>query len=355
MLFDIKKIILYRQDAKGGIREWSIRQEKSCIIIEHGVLNGKMQEQCEDIAIGKASRTQQQQIASRINSRINKQELKGYKHSIEEAQEGKSNILGLTKPMLAQSYQKVKDLDFETAFVQMKLDGNRCLLTKQNGVLIPYSRNGKRIETIGHITSEIKLEEGMTIDGELYAHGYTLQEIVSWIKRKQAKTYRLQYHAYDLVSPKPFAQRLDELRSIHLGECASVVDTWHFSEMASLSRGLNEAREEGYEGLILRVGKAGYEDDKRSTSLLKVKKFFDAEFKVTDITLSERGSTMLHYNAPGGPSKIVAPGTQEDKMHVFYNRETYIGKFVTIEYAELTKDKMLFHAVATQWCTAEMK
>ena len=36
----------------------------------------------------------------------------------------------------------------------------------------------------------------------------------------------------------------------------------------------------GYEGTILRHGTTGYEDDKRSRNLIKVKDYDEAEFKI---------------------------------------------------------------------------
>lgn len=342
-LLDFPCTTLYKQGAS-HIQEWSISMSGETIYIEHGVLHGKKQIKTETVPRGKAGRSMHQQITSRVNSRINKQKLQGYKDTIEEAKEGPSNALGLIQPMLAQPLNKVK-VDISEAWVQYKYDGNRCLITKQNGQNIAYSRRGKVIDTIGHITDAIRLQEGETIDGELYAHGATLQEIVSWVRKDQPGTRRVQFHAYDYVSNIPYSRRLLQLRSLTLGSSSQVVPTKHMSQIKSLDTHFNEARELGYEGLILRIGNAGYEMNKRSKSLLKVKKFLDAEFKVYDIQMSEKEVPVVDC----GHFKVTAPGSFEEKQRIFENKDDYIGQWLTVEFSGYTADGIPFHPVALRF------
>lgn len=365
MLFNefIQPTILYQQDAKGAIREWTISNDNVDIVITYGTLHGAMQEIRETITRGKASRNIIAQIQSRMESRINKQLLKGYKYSIEEAQAGRSNALGFIQPMLALPIQKVKDVDLSNAWVQMKYDGNRCLITKQGSTLIAYTKNGKIIDTIGHILSSIDIPDGTTLDGELYCHGYALQKVVSWVKRKQANTYRLKYHIYDIVSSQPFEERLDMLRALQIGQMAEIVPTWHISEIDSIQNQFIMARDEGYEGLIVRTNEyrsnrklrtAGYEDGKRSKSLLKVKQFLDDEFKVTNIERSEKGRTVCWCLAKNGkPFKVSPPGTFEERQRVYDEAEKYVFKTLRVEYSILTADGIPFHGVATEWRNKE--
>lgn len=350
MLFEIPETALYMKDAKGIVREWKIQQNGGDIVIHHGVVNGQQQQVRETVKQGKAARTLQQQIESRINSRINKQELKGYKRTLEEALAGRTNALGLYRPMLAQSYQKVKNVSIENSWVQMKYDGCRMLVTKQNGKLLAYSRNGKIMENIDHILNGINIPEGTTLDGECYAHGHSLQEVVSWIKRKQANTYRLEYHIYDLVSSEIFANRLEILRSYQYGQMAHLVPTQHISEIDSIQKQFSKAKETGYEGLILRTDVAGYEDGKRSKSLLKIKQFLDDEFTVIEIEKSDKNRTVVTCLARNGKTfKVSPPGTLPERLKVYDNYEFYIGKTLRIEYSVLTADGIPFHGVATEW------
>lgn len=353
MLFEIGKTFLYQMDAKGAIRIWMIWQEESEIVIQHGLMHGALQTIREPIYKGKAARSLQQQIESRINSRIHKQELKGYKRTEEEAREGKSNILGLEKPMLAMPIKKVRGVDIKQSWVQTKYDGNRCLIKRQNGKLIAYSRYGKVIHTIDHILRGIDIPEGTTLDGELYHHGTPLNTIRSWVSKKQANTYLLRYHAYDIMTNAMFHDRFVALQDFSLGNMVQIAPTKHFSEIDSIQNQLDEVREDGYEGVILRLDIAGYEDGKRSKSLIKVKAWLDAEFKVVEVTKADKsGYTVLTcVTDTGHRFGVTPPGTHKERLEVYENWEKYYGKYLTCEFANWTSTNkpVPFQPVGIAW------
>jgi DNA ligase-1 len=309
-----------------------------------------MQKKYEIVEEGKQSRTLKEQIMSRMASRISKQRDKGYVDSIDKIGSKIVNTLGLPKPMLAKKFKDVKGISFEHAFVQPKYDGNRCLITKQNGEVFAYSRNGKVIDSIDHITSSLDLDEGDILDGELYAHGERLQTIVSWIKRKQEDTKRLKYHLYDYMIEAPYAVRFPlAIEKIH-SDAISVTPTFRVLNEEDTIRHFKHFREQEYEGAILRWGKTGYEDNKRSNSLVKIKEWIDEEFEVVDIHIASDGWGVLECVLPSGDTfRVSAPGSIAEKMEVADNPERYVGKIVTVEYAQLTRDGIPFHPVATRW------
>ncbi len=350
MLFTLPPTTLYARDNHGKIREWTITNKRDHITISHGLQGGAHQETVENIPVGKANRTVQEQIESRINSRITKQLQKGYKRTIDEAKESRTNALGLYRPMKAQLLKNNLKLDISHGYIQIKYNGHRCLITKQNNKMIAYSSNGKIIESIGHILKSIVIPEGMTIDGELYAHGHTLQEIGSWIKRKQANSYRLEFHAYDLISNEIFSKRLYNLQEVNLGEAAHVVPTWNKQEIISIQKKMDEVREDGYEGLIVRIDTAGYEDGKRSKSVLKIKKWMDDEFLVLNVHLSDKGRPVLTCRTKWNTLfDVTPPGTFEEKQHVYDNITSYIGTTVRCEFESYTKDNIPFQPIAIMW------
>lgn len=342
---------LYCKDNAGHIRIWDIVQECSDIIITHGVHGGVMQQQVETVDKGKASRTVQEQIDLQINSRISKQRDKGYVDTIEEAELGMRNALHLPKPMLALPLDKLRTpVSWNSAYVQRKYDGNRCLIAKRQGKLVAYSRQGKIIDTIDHILDQINIPEGTILDGELYAHGERLQTIVSWIKRKQEGTKNLRYHAYDLVCELPFEARLAQLLSFNFGYSVQPVSTFKVTSHDDMIDWFKDFRKEGYEGAILRQSDLGYEDGKRSKSLIKVKEWQDAEFFVVDIYQSKDGWAILECLAKNGQTfRVTSPGTHEEKEYVWQNKEQFFGKYLTVEYAYLTRDGLPFHPVAKCW------
>jgi len=352
MLFENTTQCLYYLGQDNNIREWCIWAEGNIIHINHGVMNGSKQIRREEVAHGKGGRSLFQQVESRINSRINKQKLKGYKDTIEEARKGRTNALNLAKPMLAQPIKKVKRIDFANAIIQYKYDGHRCLITNQDGVIKAYSRNGKYIKTIDHILEGINIPPGATLDGELYAHGATLQQISSWAKRDipLPETSKLRFHCYDFLSSDVYRARKEFLEGLELGSAAEIVPMWDYESEEHLKQTFNNAREDGYEGLIIRLDGFGYEDAKRSRSLLKVKQFFDAEFKVTGFHRSEKGLPMVNCVAENGVRfSVVAPGNMTEKENVLMFPETFMGKRLTVEYSTITKDGVPFHPVARAW------
>lgn len=340
---------LYIRDNRGELREWSIYAEDDGLVIEHGLVEGVKQTKFEAIDYGKAARTQSEQIASRIQSRINKMLDRGYVEDIQQAMDSKPvNRLGLFKPMLAQKIQDVY-VSFRDTFVQRKYDGNRCIIANVDGEVIAYSRNGKPITSIRHILSTINLEPGDAVDGELYCHGVPLQTIVSWIKREQEDTKKIQYVTYDYISSDPFVERLDYLTTI-IGRNVTVAPTIRVGSMEEVNGLFKHFRDEGYEGAIIRDGILGYEDGKRSKSLLKMKEWYDDEFYVVDIHASKDGWAILECLMNNGKTfRVSAPGVIWEREEVLRKRLAYIGRYVTVEYAYMTKDGIPFHPIAKCW------
>lgn len=351
------KVELYKKDNTGAIRYWSAEgfvddySGTGEIVIVHGQLNGAMQQQIEFVDGGKASRTIKEQVMSRIASRVSKRRDMGYANTIEAAKtNGGNNQLDLKRPMLA---QKFKGKLPEKFFVQYKFDGNRCLIHNNGERLIAYTRAGKENPNLDHILKDVDIPVGCTLDGELYAHGVPLQTIRSWVSRKQPDTEKIKYMVYDIMDSIGYSERLSKLRKLRLGGTISIVKTTLKTALeldVGIINLLDSARGAGYEGLILRTDcDTPYEHGKRSKSLIKVKKWEDSEFLVTDIVSSADGWAVLVCLTNSGTFKVTAPGTIADKTEVLVNKQNYIGRTVTVEYANLTKDGIPFHPVAIAW------
>lgn len=348
--------ILYRKNA-GGIGSWKIYNTGNIIRISHCTKLGDTEVHHEEIVErGLASRTLEQQIDSRIKSRISRMLDKGYKFTYEEAENSSTNQLGLLRPMLAQSYGKALYTHLDGAVLQKKLDGHRCLITKQDGQLIAYSRQGKIIDSIKHILKELqdKIPEGVTIDGELYHHGTALQTIASWIKREQENTAKLFFAAYDIISDEIYSSRICELQDIlgpkTEGSKIILLPVVPYINDDKMYEELARVRALGFEGLMLRLNNSGYQDGKRSASLLKVKQFHDDEFECIDIEPSRDGWGICILKTHDGKIfKTSAPGNMHEKLLQLQNKELYIGKKLTVEYSQLTDDGIPFHCSAIRW------
>lgn len=339
---------LYKKDARGDLREWTIETFDNLLIKTFGVVGGELTVH-EEYVSGNTLRDEYEQADFMMESKIKAQLKKGYVRSKEAAIESKKavNELGLSIPMRAQRYDKVSGIDLDSSIYQYKYNGHRCLIHNNDGELIAYSRNGIAIETIPEILAGIKIPDGSTIDGELYCHGTKLQTISSWVKRRQENTKKLTFVCYDAIVNANYLERLDFISSIELGDRALVAKALAYG--GSLIELLNQSVGDGYEGLIIRP-KTGfsYEADKRSKGLIKVKKFFDDEFIVRDITPSQDGWAILTCATHDGKTfRVSAPGNHYQKRMILENKTNFLNTMVRVEFAEYTNGNIPFHPIAT--------
>jgi len=337
---------LYKKDHKGKMRFWEIDAEDGEITVRFGAINGQVQEHTEYVEEN-TLRDSEEQAISKAESKLKKRIEKGYRYSIEEAEQyDGSNILGYHKPMLAARWDKVKNVDYENATYQHKFDGHRCLITNDGGEKIAYSRNGKFIHSINHVLADMDIPEGVTIDGELYIHNMKLQSIASLVKRVQPKSRLLKFHCYDVVAKENFEERLAFIRSLKLGQNAHIVESIPFT--FSVNNMLKESINLGYEGLIVRPNKGfSYEDGKRSKGLIKVKQFIDGEFLIVDIKPSKDGWAILHCITKEGKAFTAsAPGNMQQKRNALIDKHIVIGRYVRLEFAMWTLDNKPFHPIA---------
>ena len=212
-------------------------------------------------------------------------------------------------------------------------------------------RDNRSSESPKKALKGIKLKPGQTLDGELYIHNTPLQDLGSLIRRKQPNSVMLQYVAYDYIANVNYQTRLDILQYSNWGEHISIAPTKPWTSSIILKDELDESIHDGYEGLILRHGNKGYEAGKRSNSLVKVKKSMDQEFLVINIVASKDGWAILECSVGISSFRVSAPGTIENKYHIYNNKEKYIGKWITVEFFEWTNDGKPFHPSAIDWRT----
>lgn len=348
-------ITLYRKN-RLGIGSWRVWAEGSTIFIAHASTNGGSEIiHTEQVPLGLAGRTLQEQIQSRINSRVKRQKDRGYVVSIEEAiNRPLTNQLYQPLPMLAKKLDQVSRWAGKYV-MQPKLDGFRCLISRSGDDVIAYTRGGIQLTQIGHIVDSIrdKIPEGVVLDGELYQHGVPLQRIASLAKRKQPGTEHLVYHVYDSFGDDHFESRYEIAQDVVQNASTKsiiMVPNYYVSTQDDMWNMFQVFREDRYEGGILRDLHTPYESGTRSSGLIKVKAREDAEFMVIDIIPGSDGLGILVCRMPNGKTfKTLAPGDHDQKRFILVHKEQYIGKMVTVEFANYTSDGVPFHAVATRF------
>jgi len=202
-----------------------------------------------------------------------------------EKEENGSTGGGCINVMLAETYKPELLPDPRGWYISEKLDGVRCYW---NGSAM-YTRNKNAFYPPDWFKKELPAD--MALDGELWSGRSDFQKIVSIVRRqdKNDEWKKIKFMVFDAPNlKKPFSKRLEaiekKLAKLHKESPASAdVVQLHEHRICEgypqLMTELDEVCDAGGEGVMLREPNSLYEN-KRSTNLLKVKKFEDAEATV---------------------------------------------------------------------------
>ena len=260
----------------------------------------------------------------------------------------------MMKPMLAHKYDE-KRIDWsEPVYIQPKLDGVRCLFTKDGA----YSRTGKKFMNLAHIElaliSFFKQNPDVVLDGELYNHKLKndFEKIISLV-RKQKPTaddrldaqHLVQFHVYDYfdgVMYDSYKTRMQQLACSDIYDAqikhvpTLLVDTYSYARQLH-----EEFLEDGYEGSIIRLN--GLYKHGRSYDLMKFKDFSDAEATIVgyQIGKGKRTNTLgkflmmddegVEFGCPPGKGY-----NYKDLANMLLNINDYIGQRATFTYFQKT-------------------
>lgn len=349
---------LFKKDSKGKIRVWKIWTDGALLKQAAGILDGKLVEnekECKGKNIGKKNETHPViQASLEMQSKIMEKLDEGYFFTQREAEE---TLVIL--PMLAKSYEdEERKINWDRkVFIQPKLDGMRCLAYKNAaGDVVLKSRDGKMIENMDHIKRGLEnLKQDVILDGELYCHGLSFQDNMKLIKKyRENESEQIQYHVYDVVSPKSFEERffITDLTEHFVKYPVNAPFVKVQTELVVNGNAVKNKHiaflELGYEGTIIRHGEMGYQIDSRSSYLLKNKDFQDITCTIIDVEPAEQrpewGVPVLEYKVQkmSGISQCTfragARLSHEERKELLENKEYYIGKTAEIRFFEWTDD-----------------
>jgi ATP-dependent DNA ligase len=261
----------------------------------------------------------------------------------------------MIKPMLAHKYDD-KRVDWsQPVYIQPKLDGVRCVITKDGA----FSRTGKQFKNINHI--ELSLSRffdqypDVILDGELYNHDLKddFEKIISLVrKQKPTDEQRLdaknltQFHCYDYfdgVQYDSYKTRMNNLVTSDIySYCvryvpAKLVDSYNYARTLH-----KQYLDEGYEGSIIRLD--GLYKHGRSYDLMKFKDFSDTEATIIGYELGKgkRTGTLgkfimlddegIQFGCPPGKGY-----TYKDLANMLSEIDSYVGKRATFTYFQRTQ------------------
>jgi len=257
----------------------------------------------------------------------------------------------------------------DTWLASRKLDGVRCLtIVDYQGNVKCYSRQGNEFETLDVVRDAVKKlgVVGVVFDGEICLMdedgNEDFQGIMKQIKRKNHTITNPKYVMFDYLTLKEFDAKESETKLtlriarfakhiLHLenNSCLSVLNQHVVSGDDHFAKLKADAEKDGHEGVMLRKD-VGYEG-KRSQNLLKVKKFFDAEYKVESIDFEDHrvireGKEVVipmmaqaYINHKGHEVAVGSGWNQEQRIKYHANPKLIVGKTITVQYFEETKNQ----------------
>lgn len=387
---------LYKRDARGNILRWQISQlEDGTISIAHGIYNHKPHTETIKPTLKKTNEVQ---------SRINAKRKEGYKAITELWDNAPVNINddqyvyeylktylpkynttseGFVLPMLAKTLDDNKPFEkYGSMLGQYKINGLRCIIGAEkivgdlfNDFRLTYtSREGTRwnlswmdeiiIPKLNEPLIEMMVEEGVSLDGELYLPGYSVNDINSFVKNNTLpQHYQLQYWCYDVamealstIARKDllyenvksdyvgFTSKIDHLNN---KEQFLIIPSFAIHDITFAINARDKFIDFGFEGLIVRNTNAEYAFGKRNSSMFKYKKKFDGKFKVVDIQEDKRGLPIftLKNDINDETFECTINLSQEQQRVYLIEKDKFIGKLGLVEYRERSGVKEVpFHA-----------
>lgn len=319
----------------------------------------------------KQKRTWKEQWQLQFNSEVKKQLDKGYvevpKHPNEYSEQELSEIFGevatnqygVIKPMLAKQESKLtnrKILD-KKWLCSKKIDGVRCLMYWDGEKILTASRGGESYNlSTTHIRNHLGLiaffKENPTIilDGELYKHGKTLQQIsgAARMEKNMYDTDWLQYWIYDIydtANPELTAIERQKFLLQYFFEIDNpiyLVEQVMSHSEEEIWKLHDQYVQEGFEGCVIRNPDKPYKPNGRTNDMIKFKNYKSEDFKVIGYELGLRGSedmTFICELDDGRTFKAMPVGDRATKEEYVANFESkYEGHLLECTYFNLSDD-----------------
>lgn len=337
--------MLYTRGKSGETRQWGIITMFDLIIIEHGVVGGQLvlaTRKATPKNVGRSNETTGEQQAL-LEAEA------AYKHKVERkystTPEAAQDVVPL--PMLAKDFNKVKNISYPVD-VQPKLDGVRAIARWEGNKVVLISRGGKVWSAVPHINQELEfiLPKDSEFDGELYVHGKPFQWITSRAKKAHPDSTELQYCVYDVPTVAgddslPWKDRAAALSGTFYdnisGGTVREVPLFFAESYKDVKRLHDSFVADGYEGAIIRLLDGVYEYGHRSSSLLKMKSFDDAEFEIIGHKSGEGiESNLVIWRCKNDVNNLEfdtrPKGTHEDRAKLLLEAESHYGQKLKVKF-----------------------
>lgn len=239
--------------------------------------------------------------------------------------------------------------------VQPKYDGFRCravpISSPEGSTHIFLSSEENIFYSVPHLSTEItRLGLTAELDGELYCHGMSFDEISSIVSRTvnlHPDYKKIQFHIFDIVNDQPQMKRLLQIENLKgLSPWFKVSPFWLCESLDDVMRAYDQVLEQGYEGIIVRHFQAPYVK-KRSTYVMKFKPKKEDTYEIIGVQeeISINGvpkNTLGSLQCLSGDGNTFSIGTgfrKEQRKNLWRSKDDLIGKTAKVQYQHLTPGK----------------
>lgn len=271
------------------------------------------------------------------------------------------NLIFEWKVQLGSPQDKLKLKKDEKFFLSQKCNGIRC--TYKDGKLI--SRQGKEFTGLNHIVEDIKklVLEGYFIDGELMRKNIdgcddnlNFRKTTSIVNSDVDDKSEIEFTIFDIfpvetIIGEKTTEKYD-VRKSRMKDIEKIINqtgienikvvemVYEGSDVEEIDKWLNVAVSKNWEGLMLNKN-VPYEF-KRTTNLIKVKKFLTIDLPIVEVLEGDGrlqgtlGAFVVKY---GDNTVNVGSGFTDDERKKYWAlRELLIGKIVEIKFKEFSED-----------------
>lgn len=248
------------------------------------------------------------------------------------------------------------------ALIQPKLNGERCraIISGHNVTLLTSTE--ELFVSVPHINAHLRNKFGgldLELDGELYVHGMTLQQIHSIVSRRtnlHEDYEKMQFHIFDVVSGADQVSRIVNLiANVKEDDIIKPVRTDMVTDAATVMKMYDQFLTDGYEGFILRQIGSKYKRA-RSTDMMKFKPWqtdiytitgYEEEHDIYGVPKGRLGALWLNSDIADQQFKVGSGFTDYDRETLWKYREELPSKICQISYQTLTPKKIPFHSFFT--------
>jgi len=244
---------------------------------------------------------------------------------------------------------------FEAVIVQPKLDGDRCRAIWDNNRVVLLSSEQNEINSVPHIIGGLDFfyrssKNKPELDGELYSHGLSHQEIHSIVSRTtnlHPDHQKISFWIFDEVDEKKTQfQRLERVNTIcyliNKKPIKAIPYEWCDSH-ESIINSMNEAMAVGFEGVVIR-NPLNFYVRKRSTEIMKFKPKQRDIYRIIDVE-----EAISKDNEPKGilgafvvvddDDRVFNVGagclTHVEREELWQKRESLFGKALIVQYQHI--------------------